>query len=161
MCMTSRTIASALLMRQGQPARQRGFTLIELIIFIVIVGVALAGILTVMNQVVSRSADPMLTKQAVALADSVMEEVLQKAFADPDGTNVGETDRSNWDNVDDFNGATQAAFGLPSTLAGYTLVVTVADDATTLGVAAKRVTVRVTIVATGQSVQLVGYRANY
>jgi hypothetical protein len=46
--------------------------------FIVIFGVALAGMLTVMNQVVSRSADPMLTKQAAVLADSVLEEVLQR-----------------------------------------------------------------------------------
>lgn len=161
MCMTSRTAASVPLKREGLAARQRGFTLIELIIFIVIVGVALAGILTVMNQVVSRSADPMLTKQAVALADSVMEEVLQKAYDDPDGTNVGEAGRSDWDNVEDYNNATQAAFGLPPTLAGYTLLVTVANDATTLGVPTRRVTVRVTITATGDSVQLVGYRANY
>ena len=159
MCMTSRTAASVPLKREGLAARQRGFTLIELIIFIVIVGVALAGILTVMNQVVSRSADPMLTKQAVALADSVMEEVLQKAYNNPDGVSTG--DRTTWDSVTDFNGVDQTAFGLPATLAGYTLLVTVVADAATLGVPAFRVTVRVTIAATGDSVQLVGYRANY
>lgn len=140
---------------------QQGFTLIELIIFIVVVGAGLAGILSVMNQVVRHSADPMLTKQAVALADSVLEEVLQKAYDDPDGTNVGETDRSNWDNVDDFNGATQAAFGLPPNLAGYAVAVAVADGSAALGVQARRVTVTVTINATGDSVALTGYRANY
>jgi MSHA pilin protein MshD len=159
MCMTSRTEMPMLRSCQGQALRQRGFTLIELIIFIVIVGVALAGILTVMNQVVSRSADPMLTKQAAALADSVLEEVLQKAYDNPDGTTAG--DRTTWDSVTDFNGATQAAFGLPPTLSGYTLLVTVADDAVTLGVPARRVTVRVTIGSTGDSVQMVGYRTNY
>jgi MSHA pilin protein MshD len=159
MCMTSHTTAFALRKGQSRTSHQRGFTLIELIIFIVIVGVALAGILTVMNQVVSRSADPMLTKQAAALADSVMEEVLQKAYDNPDGTTAG--DRTTWDSVTDFNGATQAAFGLPASLMGYTLLVTVADDAATLGVPARRVTVRVTIAATGDSVQLVGYRTNY
>ena len=140
---------------------QQGFTLIELIIFIVVVGAGLAGILSVMNQVVRNSADPMLTKQAAALADSVLEEVLQKSYADPDGTNVGETDRTNWDNVDDFNGATQAAFGLTPNLAGYALQVAVADGAPVLGVAARRVTVTVTINATGGSIALPGYRANY
>lgn len=142
---------------------QRGFTLIELIIFIVVVGAGLAGILSVMNQVVRHSADPMLTKQAAALADSVLEEVLQKAFADPDGTNVGETDRSNWDNVDDFNSATQAAFGLPPNLAGYAVAVAVTDGSAALGgvVQARRVTVTVTINATGDSIALTGYRANY
>ncbi len=141
--------------------RQQGFTLVELIIFIVVVGAGLAGILSVMNQVVRHSADPMLTKQAVALADSVLEEVLQKAYDDPDGSNTGETDRSNWDNVDDFNGATQAAFGLPPNLAGYAVAVAVADGSATLGVQARRVTVTVTISATGDRVALVGYRANY
>jgi MSHA pilin protein MshD len=159
MCMTSRAVEPVSLQRQGLAARQRGFTLIELIIFIVIVGVALAGILTVMNQVVSRSADPMLTKQAAALADSVLEEVLQKAYDNPDGTSAG--DRTTWDGVTDFNGATQAAFGLPATLSGYSLLVTVVADAATLGVPAYRVTVQVTIGSTGQSVQMVGYRTNY
>ena len=141
--------------------RQRGFTLIELIIFIVVVGAGVAGILSVMDQVVRGSADPMLTKQAAALADSVLEEVLQKAYADPDGTNVGETGRTDWDNVDDFNGATQAAFGLPPGLAGYTLTVAVSDGTAALGVAARRVVVTVTIAARGESVVLTGYRANY
>jgi MSHA pilin protein MshD len=129
--------------------RQGGFTLIELIIFIVVVGAGLAGILSVMNQVVRKSADPLLTKQAAALADSVLEEVLQKAYADPDGTNVG------------FNGATQTAFSLPPTLAAYTLKVVVTDGSTTLGVPARRVTVTVSVPATGGSVALTGYRANY
>lgn len=141
--------------------RQRGFTLIELIIFIVVVGAGVAGILSVMDQVVRGSADPMLTKQAAALADSVLEEVLQKAYADPDGTNVGETGRTDWDNVDDFNGATQAAFGLPPELAGYNLTVAVSDGTAALGVAARRVVVTVTITARGESVVLAGYRANY
>ncbi len=141
--------------------RQRGFTLIELIIFIVVVGAGVAGILSVMNQVVRNSADPMLTKQAAALADSVLEEVLQKAYADPDGTNVGETGRTDWDNVDDFNGATQAAFALPASLAGYTLTVAVSDGTAALGVAARRVVVTVTVPAGGGSVVLTGYRADY
>lgn len=141
--------------------RQRGFTLIELIIFIVVVGAGVAGILSVMNQVVRNSADPMLTKQAAALADSVLEEVLQKAYADPDGTNVGETGRTDWDNVDDFSGATQASFALPASLAGYTLTVAVSDGTAALGAAARRVVVTVTVPAGGGSVVLTGYRADY
>lgn len=141
--------------------RQRGFTLVELIIFIVVVGAGVAGILSVMNQVVRNSADPMLTKQAAALADSVLEEVLQKAYADPDGTNVGETGRTDWDNVDDFSGATQASFALPASLAGYTLTVAVSDGTAALGAAARRVVVTVTVPAGGGSVVLTGYRADY
>ena len=146
MCMTER--------------RQRGFTLIELIIFIVVVSAGLAGILSVMNSVVKSSADPMARKQAMALADSILEEILLKAYSDPDGTNVGETGRTDWDNVDDFNGKSNADFtDLPAELASYGVGIVVADDATTLGLAAKKVTVTVTHGA--DVVSMTGYRTNY
>jgi MSHA pilin protein MshD len=139
--------------------RQRGFTLIELIIFIVVVGVGLAGILSVMNTVVKSSADPMVRKQAIALADSVMEEVLQKAYSDPDGVQGNESTRDTMDDVDDFNGKTQTLFALPASLSGYAIAITVAADNATLGIAAKKVTV--TVSRGSESVTLIGYRCNY
>jgi MSHA pilin protein MshD len=54
---------------------QRGISLIELIIFIVIVSAAMAGILLVMNQVTRSSADPLIRKQALAVAESMLEEI--------------------------------------------------------------------------------------
>lgn len=142
----------------------RGFTLIEMIIFIVVISVGLVGILLVMNVTVTSSADPMVRKQAVALADSILEEILLKSYTDPDGTPVGETGRVDWDNVDDFNGKTNADFApLPAELATYVIGIAVVDDATTLGTApnipAKRVTVTITHGA--QVIALTGYRANY
>ena len=140
--------------------RQCGFTLIELIIFIVVVSVGLAGILLVMNTVVKSSADPMVRKQAMALADSILEEIVLKAYADPDGTNAGETGRSNWDNVDDYNGKTNAQFpDLPAELAGYVIGIVVDDGTPALGVAARRVTVTITHGSDG--ISMTGYRANY
>jgi MSHA pilin protein MshD len=66
--------------------RQRGMTLIELIVFIVIVSTALAGVLTVLNITAKNSADPMIRKQALAIAESVLEEVMLRPFTwcDPD-----------------------------------------------------------------------------
>lgn len=66
--------------------RQRGLTLVELIVFIVIVGVALAGILTVFNITTQSSADPMIRKQMLAIAEAVLEEVQLQPFTwcDPD-----------------------------------------------------------------------------
>jgi len=61
-------------------SRQTGVSLIELVLFIVIVGVAVAGILMVMNNVTAHSADPMLRKQAIAVADSLMEEIALHPF---------------------------------------------------------------------------------
>ena len=65
--------------------RQRGLTLIELIVFIVIVGVALAGILAVMNVTMKSSSDPLIRKQMLAIAESLMTEVQMQAhtWCDP------------------------------------------------------------------------------
>ena len=65
---------------------QGGATLIELIVFMIIVGVALAGVLTVFNVSVRSSADPAIRKQMLALAESLLEEVQSLPFTwcDPD-----------------------------------------------------------------------------
>ncbi|HJV75001.1 MAG TPA: type II secretion system protein [Noviherbaspirillum sp.] len=72
-----------------QVNRMGGLTLIELVLFIVIVSVGLAGILSVMNITTRNSADPMIRKQALAIAESLLEEVkLQPfTFCDPDDPN--------------------------------------------------------------------------
>jgi MSHA pilin protein MshD len=66
--------------RSASVAKQRGITLVELIIFIVIISVALTGILLVMNVVTRSSADPLVHKQALAIAESLLEEVELKPF---------------------------------------------------------------------------------
>jgi MSHA pilin protein MshD len=69
---------------------QRGISLIELIMFIVIVSVALAGILLVMNTTTKSSADPLINKQALAIAESLLEEVelMPFTYCDPDDANA-------------------------------------------------------------------------
>ncbi|MDO8311367.1 MAG: type II secretion system protein [Sideroxyarcus sp.] len=59
---------------------QRGISLVELIIFIVIISVALTGILLVMNQTTAHSADPLIHKQAIAAAESLLEEIELQDF---------------------------------------------------------------------------------
>lgn len=70
--------------------RQLGLTLVELIVFIVIVSVGLAGILATYNTVVRGSADPMVRKQALAIAESMLLEIEQQPFTwcDPNDENV-------------------------------------------------------------------------
>ena len=67
-------------------SRQHGVTLIELIVFIVIVGVALAGMLTVLNLTARTNVDPMIRKQMLAIAEGLMDEVAAQPFTwcDPD-----------------------------------------------------------------------------
>jgi MSHA pilin protein MshD len=60
--------------------RQRGLTMIELIIFIVIVGVAAAGMLGVIGYTNARSADPWQRKQAMLVAEALLEEVMLAKF---------------------------------------------------------------------------------
>lgn len=60
--------------------RQGGLTMIELIMFMVIIGVALAGILQVLNFTTKNSADPMRQKQALMIAEALLEEVRLSAF---------------------------------------------------------------------------------
>lgn len=70
--------------------REAGFSLIELVITIVIIGVGLAGLLGVLNLTTQHSADPMLHKQALAIAESLLTEIEQQAFTycDPQDPNV-------------------------------------------------------------------------
>jgi MSHA pilin protein MshD len=65
---------------QGRTAAQRGLSLIELLIFIVVVSVALAGVLVAINVGVTHSADPMVRMQALAAAESLLEETELQPF---------------------------------------------------------------------------------
>ena len=69
---------------------QGGVTLIELIIFIVIVGVAVMAVLGVLSMTTKNSADPLLRKQALMIAEGLLEEVqLAKfTFCQPTAGNV-------------------------------------------------------------------------
>lgn len=71
-------------------SRQSGISLVELVMFIVIVSVGIAGILSVMNVTTKSSADPMLRKQALSIAESLLEEIQLQPFTycDPSDANV-------------------------------------------------------------------------
>lgn len=167
--------------------RQRGLTLIELIMFIVIVGVALAGILTVFNVTTRSSTDPMIRKQMLAIAEAVLEEVQLQPFTlcDPDdpnaatatnpggcntpeaiGPEAGETRGSAttpFDNVNDYNGlagiTTSITGGaMPS---GYSAAVSVAQDALNGIAAAESLRITVTVTHGTDSLALEGYRTRH
>lgn len=91
---------------------QRGFTLIELIIFIVILGIGIASILGVFTASVKNSADPLVRKQALSIAESMLEEIMLKEYKDPNGGTNGVStcllgplsNRSLWPDVCSYNG---------------------------------------------------------
>ncbi|MDH5394849.1 MAG: prepilin-type N-terminal cleavage/methylation domain-containing protein [Gammaproteobacteria bacterium] len=67
-------------MRTNVNKRQRGISLIELIIFIVIISIALTGITLIYINTTKYSADPMVRIRSIELAQSTLEEILLKAY---------------------------------------------------------------------------------
>jgi len=84
MC-TSRTLSRIRSRSRPGRARQRGISFMELVIFIVIIGIALAGIIGTMNLTTRASAEPLVAKQALMLAEGFMEEVQLARFTFCDG----------------------------------------------------------------------------
>lgn len=147
--------------------RRRGFTLIELIVLIAVIGVALAGVLLVFQNVVRGSADPQVRKQALAIAEALLDEVLSMSYDARPGTGS----RANFDNVDDYGsppfdtapGGMTDINGAPIPgLGAYNARVTV-DTPGLAGVTdAKRVTVTVTVTGhPAMTVSLEGWRVRY
>lgn len=66
--------------RGNLDCRQSGMTLIELIMFIVIVSVGVVGILTVLDITAKNSSDPLIRKQMLAIATGLIEEVEMQPF---------------------------------------------------------------------------------
>ncbi|WP_434513365.1 type II secretion system protein [Dechloromonas sp. ARDL1] len=169
-------------------AAQRGITLIEQIVFIVIVTVGVIALVSTLNPMILASADPMRTKQMVALAEGLLNEILHQPFTwcDPDDANAataqsyadctmpqntgthgaGEV-RGTYDNVDDYGGnpAMQNVADVTGNyiMPGYTATVAIARVGATLGLADNSAALSVTVtVAFGtENFALTGYRFRY
>ena len=129
---------------------QRGLSLIELVIAIVVIGVAVTGIVAAFSRVSSTSVDPMLQEQAIAIAEAYLEEISLRPFVDPDTATVcpaPEAARSLYDNICDYNGlsdvgARDQTGTAIAELGGYNVAVSV-TNANLNGNAAKRSAVTV------------------
>lgn len=165
---------------------QPGFTLVELVIFIVIVSVALIGILQVLNMTTRNSVDPQLRKQALSIAEALMERVSSARFtfcdpADPNAENATSAancaiveavgpENGTLDNVNDH----VAAFGVPQAiaiadvngvnapnLAAYAARLTITPQA--LGAVPADASLLITIEVSygAETIRLDGYRTRY
>ena len=142
---------------------QSGLTLIELVMFIVIVSVALTGVVMVLNTAVRGSADPVVRKQALAIAESLLTEIEQQPFTycDPQDfpyDNVADYGNFSMNPVIDITGANlmngysaKVAMTRAGNAAPFTAIT---DPAAVLRIA-------VTVTNGGTSVTLVGYRFRY
>lgn len=153
-------------------SRSHGMTLVEMVIAIAVAGIAIAGLAAAFSSIVSRTADPMIQTQAQIAAESLMEEILLKSFADPDSGDVCtdiEAARQDKDDVCDFHNYTSSGVEdqtgtAVSGLENYAVSVTVAfsdfGGITTADADALLVTVTVTS-PLGNDVVLSAYRTNY
>ena len=114
--------------RARRRVRYRGFSLVETAIFIAVVGIGLAGVLLAITTATRDSVDPLIRKQAVAIAESLLQEItsMPYTYCDPDdpaartaantaacavlealGPEAGETrygPATPFDNVNDYHG---------------------------------------------------------
>ena len=100
---------------------QVGFSLIELVVTIVVLAIALSAVSTNLFTNVGRSADPLWQTKSALLAQVYLDEALATRYAETsnlgggttgvacaiDGAEAGETNRTLFDDVDDYNGLVQ------------------------------------------------------
>src|ERR1043165_7680792 len=70
--------------------RGSGFSLVEAVIFIVVIGIGVSSMFVLYNTATRGSIDPVVRKQALALATSILEEIELRGFTlcDPDDAAV-------------------------------------------------------------------------
>jgi len=163
--------------RRPPRIRSAGFTLIESVMFIVIVGAGLAGILAVLNLTSQRSADPILMKQSLAVGEAFIDEILSRDYSNPTGYVGASTDpRSKFADVDDYNGYvatttpgiyTRGGAAIPG-LTAYKVTVSVQPTAASIGPVGNQVPAGqmklITVTVTdprGSTYPLNAYKANY
>lgn len=170
--------------------RQAGISLVELIMFIVIVSVGIAGILLVMNITTRHSADPMVRKQALAIAEALLEEIMLQPFTwcDPDDANaataataagcaatpesIGPEGESRYavprfDNVNDYHQFSMSPIATISNspvagLGAYSASVAVAEAGNAFGLTgAEALKIDVRVQSGDTDITLTGYRFRY
>ena len=142
--------------------QHRGVSLIELIVFIVVVSIALTALLAVYIQSSSNSVDPIIRVRMLEAAQSKLDEIIALKYdaATPscgipacDSTqstsSCTNTPDANMDDVDDFHNATDTPFP------NYQRQITVTTETNR-----KRITITVST-PDGQTLTLAAYRYNF
>lgn len=149
---------------------QHGFTLVELIIAMVIIGISLAAVVGVFNFNAVASARPIVDKQMRAFAEGLMEEIQHQPFsASANGAPSQPCARDSYNDLMDYNGYQQTRLcdinGNDLGLGGMSVLVAVgpASPAAPLpgvpGADARQIAITVT--HGGDSVRLLGWRTNF
>jgi MSHA pilin protein MshD len=148
--------------------RQAGVTLVELIIAMVIIGVAVAGVLQVFNVTVIASADPIVQKQLRVVAEGMMDEIQRQPFSASSNTAPTGCARDTFNDVMDYDGYRPGKICLVNgeevmELSGMTITVTITNDSNDrLGIGSGNAyLIQVTTTKGSNSFTLKGWRADY
>jgi MSHA pilin protein MshD len=146
--------------------QQKGVSLLELLFFIVVVGIASSVLIKAYNYSLTHTVDPIIQVRALEAAQSKLDEILALKYAEntPTGgipacgsTGVAaciNTTDANMNDVDDFNGVSDTPY------TGYTR--TVAVTTVTVNTANDQKLITVTVAAPlNFSVIISAYRANF
>ena len=127
---------------------QRGMTLVELVITIVIIGIAAAALFSAMASITARSADPLVREQSLMIAESYLEATLALPYGQLSSAAQGPAPPQdvNKKPIDE--------------LKGYSVRVVVDSDANLNGVDATHIEV-IVFDPQNQSIQLSGWRTCY
>jgi len=155
---------------------QHGVSLIEVVLFIVVVSVALVVVLKAFDIANQGSADPVLRRQSLAIAQSLLDEISFKPFGDAATDDIAQggfagpytnANRQFFDDVDDYNGFSMNGIrSLDNTavtgLSNYqvSIAVVAAAFGSVPASAGYRIAVTVTD-PSGRQLALEGYRANF
>ena len=156
--------------------RRLGFTLIEIIVTLVVIGIAGVALMSVFTSLTRGSADPLIQQQAVTIAEAYMEEIMLKAFDDPQvgtetETDEGEAGRAFYDDVKDYRslaaGPASDQFGNGVGLNAFSVAVSVTNAALNsiplqAGAAGNALRIDIVVSHAGMSpVTLSAYRTRY
>lgn len=150
--------------------RQRGVTLIETIVFIIVVSVGLGALLIVFNQSVVNSVDPIVRVKALEKGQALMDEILARKFAENSPTGgipacdsaagvpcAAISSDGDFDDVGDYHGY------MDNSDARFPVSVTVQPAGADLGMAngrARLITLSVAMPG-GNSLTLSAYKVNF
>lgn len=169
----------------------RGFTLVELVIAIVVIAAAVAGIAQLLANAAAHNAEPYVRQRGLSVAQAFMDEILRKRWDEntplgggcvntgtgacpggpaPSGGGTEEATRAQYDDVDDYDTITAQSPPQDATQTpmpgynGYTVDVSVANPGGAWnGIPAADVKqITVTVnTPTGEDLTLTAYRVNF
>lgn len=143
----------------------RGFTLVEMLLAIVIIGIGVAGVMMAFSSTVKNSSDPVVSKQLLAIAEEMIEEVELKPFKSCMAKTGAGCARAGFNQISDYDNYTTTnqicdIDGDPiAALAGYSMLVK--TDAVAIGGVSSALKISVTASRGADSITLVSWRTKY